>query len=1117
MENMNIFDNLIIDDIEAQYPIDDDNKEDNAMTTTKTTNNEIVATNTTTTNNKEEKNMNRKINVVTLEKINGIYQWKYDNLDANGISMASAKEDYTKETEYSLEWIIDHNCPKFLKLAPEDKNNQNFRDYLKNDVLKSLFNIGGKKKADGTRKEGSEIPEAITDKDGNVKIAVFASQGGVKSGERYYVDERFVKAHKDEGAFVEYSDDPRMKKYVELRRKISVIEFKMFPMYLNAFADNSIYAEINNCKAEIASYIHEMNETMGLLNKSLLDDRFGVAQANQVTAFFYTPCKKKGTPMMVKIMKEIPTTVECDGYVDTNSSHSWEVKDDMNGEKPHMEISIDDGSAFVDPSYAKEHGFFDDDVRDMTQARCGIGYRDGLIAGIALDFKGTIQVVNMPEGMKDAIYVSESCAKGMKRFSKKLIESCEYQFYTMDRNVHTDGHIDIGPQVMMYILIKATTEEMVNIAKIQTKELIDLGNREGYTQLVKKMTMVPYSTKTWNGMTSIIEHAAFKDLAFSRMFMFAAAKEATSMRNKLVGCTVTVEGASAKAQGDIKAILKMYEAQVKNDPVDIKNVAYIPANKVIVPKEWQKKWNLKKGQKLFVYRNPYNTTTACIVEIFDFSDVRDTLQFSALDNNTHRLASDNDGDTIYATWDENIINMAERTNQFAIDCGARVLAYRTGEEDKTQRGIPAEEYLGFAPRNGAVGIVCEPLFGLTSLIPWNCKNPDESIYCGEVEDTNEKGEKVVTKIFTTPREIYSLLDHGFVGTTYTIDSAKKHYVNAYGKTAQTERIKDIINGGTYATKMYYHAANAKVERIGEETKYFIDDHEVKLIGEHGALMKFAKIVNKVVSPKVGFITDYRMALNGYAIDNGEGRVEKTHGFLYCPEDTFKGVDRDAFFMDTRFAAVNEDVRKLGLRINVPEWTTEGVRVDGKKIRGDELRNWLTMSFQEPTDEMTKEEVRNCVSLRNVKGSKYLTVGALDNRLLRAVSHVNASTSLYETKGDMRNAVAEHSMEIIKTWIRGYCTKEGCTNEEAMDIYYDEKASFLFGGKAKEAYGSDIQAFLGNEKFRNRLWKQEQKWLRDNVNAGKIDLEKLSIFEKALYHGTVILKSDEEIDAEANNK
>ena len=1102
MENNNIFDNLTIDDIETLYPIDD------------------LDTTTTIDENKEEKTMTRRTTVVTLEKINGTYQWKYKTLDSKRVSMASAKKDYTDKVEYSLEWLTNNNIPKFLKLASEDTNNEDFMKHLNDTVLKNIFNIGGKKTPEGEKKEGSEIPEAIIGDDGKVKVAVFASQGGIKSGERYYCDEEFVEAHKDEGAFVEYSADPRMKKYVELRRKISVIEFELYPMYLNAFADNSIYAEINNCNDEIASYIHGMNELNGKLDKSLIKDTFGIANCNQVTAFFWTPCEKRGTPMMVKIMEEIHTTVKCDGYVDTRNEKTWDIQDTMDGKEPSMTISIDDGSAFVDKKYAKAHDFFGKGIEDITQARSGIGYKNGVMTEIALDFKGTIQLVDMPEGMKDAIYVSSSTAKGLKRFSKDDIESCEYQFYTMDKNVHKDGVVAMGPQTLQYIANQATEEEMLDITSRQIDELVKLSTPEGYRDLVIKMTRAPFSTEAWKAMTSILEHKAFEGMASSRMFTFSAAKEATAMYNEVLGGTVTVEGASAKAQGDVNAILAIYKAQLEHKDRTIEEAATIPANTVVVPKEW-KKHGLKKGQKVFIWRNPYNATIACVVTIHDFSELRDTIQMSALDNNGHKLASDNDGDTIYVSWNESIVNMAERTNRFAVKCGAKVLAYRTGEEDKSQRGIPAEEYLGFAPRNGEVGVVCEPLFGLVALIPWNCKDPDASIYCGKRIYMNDKGEEVEKDIYTTPREIYRLLDHGFVGTTYTIDSAKKHYVNAYSKTAQTERIKEIINGGTYCTKVYYHAAKVKVERNdNKKNVYFIGGNQLKLIGMDGAMNKLTAVVKKEIckrtSAKIGYIVDYRQILNGYPVVDEDGNPGKTHGFVYLPEDTFNGVDRDVFFKDTRFAAVNEDIRKLGLQLNVAQMTTVGVRVDGELKKDIALRNWLTMGFQEPTDEMDKDEAKGCVSLRNMKNLKYLTVGALDNRILRAVSHLNNLTSKYETKGDIRMDVGAHSREIIKAWVRAIC-KEQCTEEEAMDIYYDEKASFLFGGKAREAYGSDIQAFLGDEKFRTRLFRQEQIWLQKKVDAGVYNFDDLTIFEKALYQNKVILKTDEEIDAEANNK
>lgn len=1137
MENNNIFDTLIIDDIEAQYPIDDDNKEEETMTE------ETIATieevTTTTTNNKEEETMTeektiitnegekvtcRIINQVTLEKINGKYDWKYTRFKANGMSMASEKKEYTPKTEYSLEWELDPEgkrqflfYPKFLKIAPRDKRDNDFMSVLEN-VLFSLNNI---------------IPEAITDKDGNVKIAVFASQGGVKSGERYYVDPTFVEKYKKEGSMVEYSADPLMPKYLELRRAISIKEFDLIPLYLNSVWDKSLVDECEVRKAEMETMIHELKTLRESMTCPTIYRKFGVANANQVTAFFYTPCKKKGDLMNVKIMDEVKTKVACDGYVDTHNEESWDVQDKMEGKDPYMEISIDDGSAFVDRNYAKEHGFFGGEVKDMTQARSSVGYKDGVKTEIALDFKGTIQLVNMPEGMKDAIYVSSSCAKALKRFSKKEIESCEYQFYTMDRNVHIDGTIEMSPQVLMYGLTQADDEDMEKLIARQVEELNELKNVDGYKKLVAQMTKTSYWTSNWNRIgtapygknlegklvgatvrknhegecsfkriTSIAGHAAFSDLGLSKMFIFSAAKEATAMYNRLLAGKIVVEGASAKAQGDVVAILRSYQAQQEERTVSIEDVAYIPADNVIVPKEWEKRFHLEKGQKLFIYRNPYNATIGCIVTIFGFSNLRDTIQMSALDNNGHKLASDNDGDTIYISWNETIIKIFENANQFAKNCGARVLAYRTGEEDVSKRGIPADEYLAFAPANSSVGLVCEPLFGLISLIPVGCKNPDEYIHL--YYDYNGKD------VFTTPREIYRLLDHGFVGTTYTIDAAKKHYVNAYEKTSQSKRISKIINKGVYWTKVFYHPTEVKYD---PQTDMIIrNKKEYPRIGENGGLAVMAKKAMNEVWPNPtnnGVIIRYTDILNGYKIGTVDSEINTTKGFVFCPSDEFTGIDKDVFLKKTNYNDVDGQLAEGGLILNVPELATKNVPCGDKFRTGIEFKSWLIKDMAERTDDMEESEKYKAVSLASWAGHD-LTIGVLRARLLRACNNLTIFDGWYNNKGNARDNVDTHMIKVIKMWMRAFCEVE-CTDGEAMDILYNEIAVFLFSGKADEAYAPDIQSFLGNRNFVNRLFEQEKIWLKNKIKTGEVEFKKLTAFEKDLVMGKIdtTKNSDEE--------
>lgn len=1062
---MNIFDNLTIDDIETLYPIDEETTEPKKATKKKV--------------NKEEKTMNRIIKKVTLEKnSNGIYDWKYEKIDANGVSIASSKADYNENVECSLEWKVNpHTKLPTYMIVPEK--------YLDMDAFMD-------KAKSATFNEGKTMYEAIIGKDGKVKIACFASQGGVKSGERYYCDEKFVKNHKAEGSMIDYSAEPLMEQYLKLRREISVINFKLAPMYLNSFEDESWNAKMAPLKDESARLMRKLDEVMAAMGKSLLYNKFSVANANQTTAFFWTPDKKIGSPMNVRIMNEINTKVICEGYVDTRNENSWDVQDDMEGEKPHMIINVDDGSAFVDRTYANEHGFCGEGIEDMVQARSGIGYKNGRKAKIALDFKGTIQIVDMPEGMKDGVYLSETCAKAIKRFSKEDIESCEYQFYFMEKNIHEDGTVDMGPQVLMYGLHQAKSAEIKRLINGQVEELTKLGDKDGYMDLVKKMTSVEYTTVDGSvRVTSILEHAAFSKMALSKMFLYSAAKQATAMYNKLRGCTITVDGASAKAQGDIEAILAVYKAQLEGKELTAEEAATIPANTVIVPVEW-KKFGLVEGQEIFVWRNPYNSTIASVVKIHAFSELRNTLQFSLLDANTHNLASDNDGDTIYVSWNKDVVNIFKRANKFAKQCGAKVLAYRTGEEDPEDRGIPSNEYLEFAPENGAVGLVCEPLFGLTSLIPFGCKNPDEEIYCGEVEVPTDEG-TCMKEVYTTPREIYSLLGHGFVGTTYTIDSAKKHYVNAYNETAQTKRIKEIVNGGTYYTKVYYHPNNVKCI----DDKFYINGNEIELIGENGGLATLAKIAMDKVCPNLDVIVDYVDIINGYC----KGENDYTQGFVYCPEDdSFDGIDPDIFMIETDFEEANEDLRDGGLYLNVDQLTTDNlVKINGKIKTGSAVRSWLINDMTERTSDMSDEEKWTAVSL-NHRYNQRMTLGLLRNRLLHAASNAQ-DHSYYENKGKTRDNIDDRMIEVIKEWVRIYCDKK-CTNVQAIDILYDEVASYLFSGEADERYGSDVQAFLSNTEFVTRLFAQEKIWLKKKIEANEIEFKTLTPFEKALHLGKI---------------
>lgn len=1051
-----------------------------------------------TTKTKKAETTNRIIRKVTLaKKSDGFYDWMYEKIEADGVSIASSKKDYNEYVENSLEWGKASNAefPAYMILSEKDLKNDDF----KNNAKSACFN------------NGKTMFEAIYGEDGKVKIGCFASQGGVKSGERYYCDRGFVEAHKDEGAMIDYSADPMMEKALELRREISLLCFEMAPMYLNKLKDKSLTRQITARKNQLINLERKLNNIRTAMNLSLLHEKFTVAASNQATAFFWTPDKKVGEPMNVRIVDEIKVKVACEGYVDTHNENSWDVEDTMNGEKPYMEISIDDGSAFVDRAYAKEHGFFGNGIKDMTQARSGIGYKNGRKTKIALDFKGTIQIMDMPEGMKDSIYISSSSAKGLKRFRKEEIESCSYQFYIMDKNIHEEGTIDVGPQVMGYGLQQASPAEIKRLVKRQVKELKDLGKKKNYIELVKKMACVEVPSGDEGSskrITSIVEHKAFEKLATSRMFLFSVAKQATAMYNKVRAGIITVEGASAKAQGDVNAILAIYKAQLERKDWTIEKAATIPANTVVVPKEWRNKWGLKKGQKLFIYRNPYNTTIACIVTIHDFSDLRNTIQFSALDSNSHVLASDNDGDTIYASWNETIISIFEKANKFARKCGAKILAYRTGEEDVKDRGIPANEYLEFAPANGAVGIVCEPLFGLMAMIPHGCKNPEENIYCGQVEVTNADGTKSYVDVNTTPEEIYSLLGHGFVGTTYTIDSAKKHYVNLYSKTAQTKRINEIINSRMYYTKVFYHPNDVK----HYDGKFKVNGREVERIGEDGGLATLSKIVVDELGTDLDIIDNYIDILDGYERYVNYQEMEPTHGFVYCPaDDSFEGLNSDTFMIETGLKEADEDFRDGGLFLDVPQLTTNKyVKVDGKAITGKAVRSWLLNNMTERTSDMSDEERWSSVSLDHGYNQR-MTIGLLRNRMLHAQSK-KEDHSVYEKKGTTRNNIDKHILEVIKEWVRIYCEVK-CSDEQAMDLLYNEVASYLFSGAAGEAYGSDVQAFLANPKFVNRLFRQEQKWLQKKVDAGVYKFDDLTVFEKDLYQNKVVLKSDEEIDAE----